>query len=310
MKTITPFFLVIFLVLFSACEEKVKTVPEKEQQPKVSKDTVSPKVNSHEKNIEKNTFDVEKYAEKILENKVYPSDNDETFNYLDTFLKFNSDELDLHFKVFRVIVQKSGGALAEVMGQYIFSFIKRRPNYFLKEYATFNKKEQKQWIHHLAYEFYFNEDSVTVIEDEFNRILDFIPSHPEKIEMFNLKNEIIKETQNSIIDTDATSYQDNLTSKLKEKVSRLAALKYNYQLKSLDTVVSKKTILLGGLKRLIKLRDTVYKDIDFTIFEKETHQMSTSFLKGTKPMPQTTNLYPRVTVEEYIFKLLKVLKTH
>ncbi len=99
-----------------------------------------------------------------------------------------------------------------------------------------------------------------------------------------------------------TKKQIDLTSKLKEKVTRLAALKYNYQLKILDTVVSKKTILLGGLKRLIKLRDTVYKDIDFTIFEKETHQMSTSFLKGTKPMPQTTNLYPRVTVEEYIFK--------
>ncbi len=105
--------------------------------------------------------------------------------------------------------------------------------------------------------------------------------------------------------------KSDLTSKLKEKVARLATLTHNYQLKNLDVVSLEKTVLFGGLQRIIKLRDTMHKKIDLAVFKSGLHQVSSSFLKGTKPMQTNGNTYPRVTVEEYVFKTLESAKmTH
>ncbi|WP_298417956.1 hypothetical protein [uncultured Kordia sp.] len=92
-----------------------------------------------------------------------------------------------------------------------------------------------------------------------------------------------------------------LTSKLKEKVTRLSQLKHQYQLKSLEIVPSEKTILLGGLKRVLKLKDTI-QFIDIKSFKHGLHEIRKSFLKGAKPMQPNGNTYPRFTIEEYIFK--------
>ncbi|MCH2193763.1 hypothetical protein [Kordia sp.] len=148
MKTFASFFVVILLVFFAACKEKTTTIPAKKQPPKVLKDTVSPKVNSHK-------------------------------------------------------------------------------------------------------------------------------SEPKKID---------------------------LSSKLKEKVTRLASLKYNYQLKSLDTVIPKKSALLGSVYRIKALQDSVANAIDLKALENDLHQIHNAFLKGTKPMQPNRDTYPRATVEEYIFK--------
>jgi protein required for attachment to host cells len=93
----------------------------------------------------------------------------------------------------------------------------------------------------------------------------------------------------------------DLSSKLKEKVGRLARLKHNYQLKNLDTIVARKTFLLGNVKRIQKLKDSSVKYIDTNIFERELHQIHKAFLKGSKPMYPNEATYPRVIIEEYIF---------
>lgn len=149
MKTIVPFFFVFLFVLFSACNQKAKTIPKKEQQQEVLKDTVSPKVNSHE-----------------------------------------------------------------------------------------------------------------------------------------------SETKEEI----------DLTSKLEEKVARLAQLKYNYQLKKLEKVTPAKSHLFSRLIYVSIVKKNSFKTIDSTAVQNDIYEIRTSFLKGTKPMQRNGNTYPRVTVEEYLFK--------
>ncbi|MFK7747191.1 MAG: hypothetical protein AB8B65_02245 [Kordia sp.] len=101
----------------------------------------------------------------------------------------------------------------------------------------------------------------------------------------------------------------DFTSRLEEKVQRLSKLEHKYQIKNFEKVSPAKTILFGGLQRMIRLRDTVYKDIDLDMFKNGLHEVSTAFLKGAKPMQPNGNLYPRVTIEEYIFKTPEIAKT-
>lgn len=99
----------------------------------------------------------------------------------------------------------------------------------------------------------------------------------------------------------------DLSSRLEEKVIRLSQLKHKYQLKILEVIPAEKTIILGGLQRVLKLKDTI-KSIDVSLFQNGLHEIRTSFLKGSKPMSPNGNTYPRVTVEEYIFKTPEAAK--
>ncbi|MEM6718232.1 MAG: hypothetical protein AAF611_02855 [Bacteroidota bacterium] len=127
----------------------------------------------------------------------------------------------------------------------------------------------------------------------------------------------VKEASESVKDSSAhikTSHVSDtiksipLNSKLKEKVTRLHSLEHNYQLKSLDSVTPQKSLLLGNIKRIQKREDSLTKHINIAQFERELHQIQKAFLKGTKPMRPNGNTYPRVTVEEYIFKTSETAK--
>ncbi|MBC8755365.1 hypothetical protein H2O64_11810 [Kordia sp. YSTF-M3] len=94
----------------------------------------------------------------------------------------------------------------------------------------------------------------------------------------------------------------DLKSKLEEKVARLSQLEHNYQVKSIAIVHPEKTLLLGRLQHALKLKDSLAKEIDLASIKKELHEARKSFLKATKSMTPNGNTYPRVTIEEYIFK--------
>ncbi|WP_046755313.1 hypothetical protein [Kordia jejudonensis] len=94
----------------------------------------------------------------------------------------------------------------------------------------------------------------------------------------------------------------DLTSKLAKKVARLTTLEHNYEVKNLDLVAHEKGMLLSKLIYLKKLNDSMLKDIDINLFKSNLHEVRKSFLKGTKPMNPNGNTYPRVHIEEYMFK--------
>ncbi|MEM6686686.1 MAG: hypothetical protein AAF617_12965 [Bacteroidota bacterium] len=97
-----------------------------------------------------------------------------------------------------------------------------------------------------------------------------------------------------------------LSSKLAEKVARLATLEHNYQLKSLDTIIPQKSILFGSIQRF---KDSFAKEIDMTLFRRHVYQIEKAFVKGTKPMYPNDNTYPRAHIEAYIFGTTHTAKT-
>jgi hypothetical protein len=92
------------------------------------------------------------------------------------------------------------------------------------------------------------------------------------------------------------------TSKLEEKVQRLSQLEHTYLLKKLEVVTPAETILLSRLTYVATVKKNAFKALDLDAIQNDLYEIRTSFLKGTKPMQPNGNTYPRVTIEEYIFK--------
>ena len=147
------------------------------------------------------TTKIRKFAESILENKTYPSDNDETFACIKKMYTKNQSDLEFYFKVFRVIIKKSDGALAEVMGLEIMNFLKFNPDFFIDKYSEFEPNEEKSIIGYLAYEFYFSEPEHNAEIDSFFQEVksNFKSSTEPKRKYLNLIKELTKiEVQKNI----------------------------------------------------------------------------------------------------------------
>jgi hypothetical protein len=149
-KLLQILFFVQFILI--SCEKKAtnkKVVIEKllpKEETKTFK--IEPKID---------TTTIIKYAESILKNEIYPSDNDETFECIKKIFTKDQNDLEFYFKVFRVIIEKSDGALSETIGLEIMNFIKYNPDFFIEKYSEFKLEEQQRFIGFMAYEFYFTE---------------------------------------------------------------------------------------------------------------------------------------------------------
>ena len=158
---------------------------------------------SEDKKIElkSNTTEIRKYAELILANEIYPSDDDETFECIKELFTNDKDDLEFYFKVFRVIVKKSDGALAEAIGLEIMNFIKFNPDFFLEQYSNFDLDEKNNFIGHIAYEFYFSEpDHNAEINQYFDKVNSRIKLKTEsKTKQLDTIKELTKKATEKII---------------------------------------------------------------------------------------------------------------
>ncbi|PWH83360.1 hypothetical protein DIS18_02060 [Algibacter marinivivus] len=110
--------------------------------------------------------------------------------------------------------------------------------------------------------------------------------------------------QNLIISVE----KENFESYLGIKVKRLSKLKYNYILKRIDTLEIHKSTLISGLEWLCKSEQLIHNKIDnldIEDFKSEIYRSNFAFLKGTVTINSGGNTYPRIKVEEYIFKSKK-----
>ncbi|MBL7889283.1 MAG: hypothetical protein JNL24_07000 [Bacteroidia bacterium] len=118
-----------------------------------------------------NTYPSRVFAQGILDNTIQPSDNNETFACLDSLDDDNADTRQFYFQVYRVIAQKSDGALSEVVGSYTKSYMQLFPQEALNYYKTFDDKEKNLFIDNLAYEFYASgSDYEQDIQNYFSEI--------------------------------------------------------------------------------------------------------------------------------------------
>lgn len=92
----------------------------------------------------------------ILSDSVAPTDNKITFILLDTISKCNENELSFFLKVFENIMNKSDGALSEVVGQYTLQFINKRPEIFARHIGNSSKETIQNWAKFSIYELYYN----------------------------------------------------------------------------------------------------------------------------------------------------------
>lgn len=122
-------------------------------------------------NIYKDTLSTCEFAQLILEDKIKPSDNEETFRCLEKLMSENEAEREFYFKVYRKISLQADGALSEVLGGYIKTFFELYPDFCISQYATFDTTEQNILIDNIAYEFYASGiDYQTDIDSYFNQI--------------------------------------------------------------------------------------------------------------------------------------------
>jgi hypothetical protein len=117
----------------------------------------------------------EKIAKLILQDSFSPRDNNATFKCLDSITSASNKSNTLYFKTLTKIVDKSDGALSEVMGKKIMDYIKINHCYFFTELAKLNSKQKEGFAFLVGYELSFLNDKgikwfVDLIKEQKNCI--------------------------------------------------------------------------------------------------------------------------------------------
>ncbi|MFD0991018.1 hypothetical protein ACFQ1R_12995 [Mariniflexile jejuense] len=155
MKKLLQILFIVQFILISCKKKSEKKADKKEVIIEKSFTKEENKIIENKPKVD--TTEIRKYAEAILNNEIYPSDNDQTFECIKQMFTKDKNDLEFYFKVFRVIVEKSDGALSEAIGLEIMNFLKFNPDFFIEQYSEFKLDEKQKFIGFMAYEFYFTE---------------------------------------------------------------------------------------------------------------------------------------------------------
>jgi len=131
------------------------------------------------------------FAEGIISGQIHPSDNDQTFAWLDSLQSDSKRTRDVAFNVYRAMCLKSDGALSEAICGHVKSYFKVYPSDFLDNYTTLDEKQRLQTIENIAFEFYASGT------DYKNDIADYFTAIKNKCEIC-YSNTSFKEIKSSI----------------------------------------------------------------------------------------------------------------
>ncbi|PXX97941.1 hypothetical protein DF185_16515 [Marinifilum breve] len=85
----------------------------------------------------------------FCEGRIYPSDDEITFNLLESLTKKSDELAPLYYTCFEYLCSQSDGALGEIMGMYAKEFILNNPSFSIEKCGG-------HCIDHLAFEFAIN----------------------------------------------------------------------------------------------------------------------------------------------------------
>jgi hypothetical protein len=105
-------------------------------------------------------LDIRAFGQGIIDGKIRPSDNDETFACLDSINNPNPISRQFFFEVYRIIARNTDGALSEVIGGYLKLYLQTFTKEALDNYKKLDKKEQEIFIDNLAYEFSMSDNDL------------------------------------------------------------------------------------------------------------------------------------------------------
>jgi hypothetical protein len=115
------------------------------------------------------------------------TDDDKTFQLLDTLTKGSNHFFKFYFYLFNKIVTESDGALSELLGGYCFNMIYNHPGEILT-FFTNRKHYQKRYAFLLGEEFYFKERRTSTIAMNYPQFCKYLNGK------LNLKDERIRMT--------------------------------------------------------------------------------------------------------------------
>lgn len=136
-----------------SCNQTDTTAINNTDTPHVKSHTTDNVISTTENSKAVITDSTHNYAESILSGIVKPSDNQETINCLDSILSNNPKTRKFYFDVFRVIADKSDGALTDMVCSYSKSIFQTHPHEFITFYQGLSQTEKSNFIEFIAYEF-------------------------------------------------------------------------------------------------------------------------------------------------------------
>jgi hypothetical protein len=112
------------------------------------------------------------FAELILKDSIYPSDNFSTFRVMDSLEAKSYEDRKYYFRVFLKIIGKADGALAEAVGDPAMMYVENHTIEFLDFASAINKKDFESWANYVGVEIYLSSrENPLNDEDSYYKIL-------------------------------------------------------------------------------------------------------------------------------------------
>jgi hypothetical protein len=119
-------------------------------------------------------LNTKEFAKLILADSIKPSDNKSTYRVMDSIEAKSFEDREYYFKVFIKIIDKSDGALSEVIGSRARLYVEKHTKEFLKFASLINDKEFESFAQFVGQEFVL-ENSDTILEtrkEYYSKLLD------------------------------------------------------------------------------------------------------------------------------------------
>lgn len=97
-------------------------------------------------------YPLRKCGELILNDSINSSDNQITFNCMDSISSINKQTRDFFFPVFLKIISKSDGALSEAVGSYVMKYVENHTKEFAERSKSISDSSFKSMAYFAAYE--------------------------------------------------------------------------------------------------------------------------------------------------------------
>ena len=184
----------VFVILLFACNgtatETVNNVDEKTEKTLTENDHPPNKYQSlapgnkpmKQPTLANKTSMTNPYADQILSGKILPTDNERTFEIMDSLEAKSEVDRKYYFKVFLKIVDHADGALGEAVGQYAYSYVEHYPVEFFEHSKTMTKEQFTKWAEYVGFEIVASseEDPLADAEAYCNKIKQAFPAEQLK----------------------------------------------------------------------------------------------------------------------------------
>jgi hypothetical protein len=114
----------------------------------------------------------------ILEGSLQPADNHVTFALMDSLSSANKATRDFVFPAFKVVVEKSDGALSEVVGLYAIKYLEAYPKEFAERYSCC-PEELSQLTNYIGYEIMMSQEPTSEYKQLLEKINQEYPTYEQ-----------------------------------------------------------------------------------------------------------------------------------